>query len=198
MAVKDFKIGTIKVIAQCEIATEGWDLPGVHCGIFLRPTQSLGLWIQMTGRCSRLSPGKTHAILLDHTGNCQRLGMPDEDRDWTLTGDVERRKKKPPPSIRVCVKCFAASPARAISCVECGNVFEVKPRQEIEEREGELREITAEDIARKKERQEQGRATTLAQLEQIARIKGYKPGWATKVYEGRKRKSYGLLGGNNG
>jgi DNA repair protein RadD len=188
MAVQDFRDNKIRVITQCEIATEGWDLPGVHCGIFLRPTQSLGLWIQMTGRCSRLSPGKTHAILLDHTGNCQRLGMPDEDRDWSLEMDAEKRKKKPAPGIRVCPKCFAASPARASACVECGHVFEVKPRQNVEERDGELVELTAEQIAKKRERREQGRAHDRAALMEIARIKGRDPKWVDYVLAGREAK----------
>lgn len=187
MTVRDFKNGKVKVITQCEIATEGWDLPGVHCGIFLRPTQSLGLWIQMTGRCSRISPGKSHAILLDHTGNCQRLGMPDEDRDWTLEGDANKRNKVSPPGVRVCVKCFAASPARALVCVECGHIFEVKPRQVLEERDGELVELTAEQIVKKKERQEQG-MMDLAQLREVARIKGRNPAWAEHVMAGRLRK----------
>lgn len=188
MAVRDFREGKIRVITQCEIATEGWDLPGVHCGIFLRPTQSLGMWIQMSGRCSRLAPGKTHAILLDHAGNSQRLGLPSDDREWTLTGDTERRKKKSPPGIRVCARCFAASPARALICVECGTAFPVKPR-EVDEREGELKEITAEDIARKRERMERGwKATSLAQLQDIERIKKYKPGWAQHIFNARMGK----------
>ena len=112
-AVADFKSGSIQVITQCEIATEGWDCPGVHCGIFLRPTQSLGLWIQMTGRCSRLSQGKTHAILLDHTGNCVRHGLPSEERNWVLTEDVIKKKKPDGFMIRICPKCFAATPGRA-------------------------------------------------------------------------------------
>ena len=187
-AVQDYRDGKIRVIAQCEIATEGWDLPGVHCGIYLRPTMSLGLWIQMTGRCSRPSPGKTHAILLDHVGNTQRHGLPDAPREWTLSTDVPRRKKNPPPSIRVCVKCFAASPARSLACVDCGHIFEVRERQEVEQRDGELVEITAEELARKRERREQGRATTLQQLENIARIKGYAPGWAAHIMQAREAK----------
>jgi superfamily II DNA or RNA helicase len=187
-AVADFKVGAIKVITQCEIATEGWDLPGVHCGIFLRPTQSLGLWIQMTGRCSRVSPGKTHAILLDHTGNCKRLGLPDEPRDWQLTTDVIKRKRAPELSIRICPKCWAASSSRALQCRECGQLFEVKPRQEVEEREGELVELTAEEIARKKARREQGRARTLEELTRFARIKGYHENWALRVWQAREEK----------
>jgi DNA repair protein RadD len=186
-AVKDFRDGAIKVITQCEIATEGWDLPGVHCGIYLRPTQSLALWIQMMGRCSRLSPGKTHAILLDHVGNCQRLGLPTDERKWELTSDTTTRKKPSAATIRVCVKCFAASPARSLVCNECGALFEVKPRQQIEEKDGELVELTAEEIARKKERQTQG-MSTLAQLREIEHIKKYRKGWAEHVWKGRMRK----------
>jgi len=185
LAVNDFREGRIKVVTQCGLANEGWDLPGVHCGIFLRPTTSLGLWIQMTGRCSRPSPGKSHAILLDHVGNCQRLGMPDEPRDWQLTADVIKRKEKSAVGVRICHKCFAASSARASACIECGTPFMVKPR-EIAEREGELVELTAEQIAKKRERQEQGRSRTLAELEQFARMKGYAPGWPEHVLRARE------------
>jgi DNA repair protein RadD len=187
MAVQDFRAAKIKVITQCEIATEGWDLPGVHCGIFLRPTASLGMWIQMMGRCSRPSPGKSHAILLDHVGNCQRLGLAGDDRDWQLSVDETKRKKKPAPGVRVCPKCFAASPARATQCVECGHVFEVKPRQVLEEKEGELVELTAEQIAKKRANQELGRMG-LQQLRDVERIRGYKPGWADHRFAGRLAK----------
>ena len=188
MAVQDFRDGKIQVISQCEIATEGWDLPGVHCGIFLRPTQSLALWIQMTGRCSRRAPGKTHAILLDHVNNCRRLGMPDEDRAWQLTVDIIRKKRENQLQVRICPKCFAASNSRAAKCIECGESFENKSRAEIKQKDGELVELTAEEIARKKERREQGRARTLAELENFARLKNYRPGWARAVFEAREAK----------
>lgn len=187
-AVDDFKNNRIQVITQCEIATEGWDLPGVHCGIFMRPTQSMGLWIQMTGRCSRVSPGKTHAILLDHVGNCQRLGMPDEDREWELTADVIKKKRSAEAAPRRCLWCFAMSPPFSRLCVECGQPFELKPRQEIEERSGELQEVTPEELARRRERSLQGRASTLAQLTEFAKMKGYAEGWAKHVWEAREAK----------
>jgi DNA repair protein RadD len=188
MAVRDFREGKIKVLSQCSIANEGFDVPGVHCGIFLRPTSSLGLWIQMTGRCSRIAPGKSHAILLDHVNNARTLGLPDEPREWTLTGDTERRKKKAAPGVRVCPKCFAASRARALVCVECGAPFAVKPRGDIAEKEGELVELTAEEIAKKRERREQGRSQSLAQLEEFAAKKGYAKGWATHIWQAREAK----------
>ena len=188
MAVRDFRDGKIKVMASCDLFSEGFDVEGVHAGILLRPTASEGLWRQQIGRILRPAPGKTHALILDHVNSTMKFGLPSDPREWTLTGDAERRKKKPAPGIRVCPKCFAASPTRAVNCVECGTAFEVKPRQEVEEREGELVELTADEIAAKRERREQGRASTLAQLTEIARIKGYKSGWAERVLAGREAK----------
>ena len=188
MAVQDFKDGKIQVLTNCDLFGEGVDLVGCHVGIFLRPTASLGLYLQQCGRILRPAPGKSHAILLDHVNNASRHGLPSEDREWTLTADVMHKKKKTA-SVRVCPKCFAASAARATQCIECGHVFEVKPRQEVEEREGELVELTAEQIAKKRERREQGwKATTLAKLQDIERIKKYKPGWALHVYQAREAK----------
>jgi tetratricopeptide (TPR) repeat protein len=40
----------------------------------------------MIGRSLRTSKGKTHAIILDHTDNYQRLGLPDSKRQWSLDG----------------------------------------------------------------------------------------------------------------
>jgi DNA repair protein RadD len=188
MAVQDFRDGKIKVITSVDIFSEGVDLPGCHVGIFLRPTASLGLYLQQCGRILRPAPGKTHAIIFDHVNNAARFGLPDEDREWTLTTDIIRAKKKAAPSIRVCPKCFAASPARALMCIECGAVFEVKERQHVEERDGELVELTAEELARKRERREQGRAQTREQLMEIARIKGWNPRRVDYILAGRERK----------
>jgi superfamily II DNA or RNA helicase len=189
MAVQDFRDGKIRVLTNCDLFSEGVDIVGVQCGIFLRPTASLALYLQQCGRIMRPSPWKTHALLMDHVGNCfPRHGFPDDDREWTLTNDFVKRKNAPAPGIRVCPKCFAASPARSIVCRECGHVFEVKPRQEVEEREGELIELTPEQIQHKRERMMQGRSKSLAELEEFARRKGYAPGWARIIWHAREAK----------
>lgn len=189
MALEDFRQGKIKVITNVGLFEEGVDIVGVYAGIFLRPTMSLGLFIQHCGRIQRPAPGITTKVILDHVGNTQRHGLPDEPREWKLTDDVQRRKKKDAPSVRVCPKCFAASPQRSAHCIDCGHKFEVQARQEVEEKEGELVELTAEQIAKKRERQMQGRARTLEELMKVARIKGYHENWAHKVFEGRQRKA---------
>jgi superfamily II DNA or RNA helicase len=188
MAVSDFRRGAIRVLTSCSIFCEGFDCPGVHAGIMLRPTASEGLWKQMVGRILRPAPGKTHALIADHVNGSRMWGLPADPREWELTSDVVRRKKSAPPGVRVCDECFAASPARALVCIECGVAFKVKPRA-VEEREGELVEVTAEELARKKERQMQGRASTRQQLLEIARIKGRNPAWVDHVLRGREAKA---------
>jgi DNA repair protein RadD len=187
MAIDDFERGAIRVLCNVDLCGEGLSINAIECVILLRPTQSLGLYIQQVGRGLRTWPGKECLTILDHVGNTMKFGFIDEPREWTLEGDADKRKKKPAPGIRVCPKCFAASPARATACVECGEKFEVKPRQNVEEREGELIELTAEQITRKRERREQGQST-LQQLRDIERIKKYRPGWADHVYAGRLAK----------
>ena len=185
--VEDFRSGRIKVVTSCELANEGVDLPGAHVGIFLRPTQSLGLYLQQIGRILRPCEGKTHALLLDHVGNCYRHGLPDEPRQWTLAGDDGEAKRKPGAGVRICASCFRALPAQARVCSECGYEFPAKPR-EIEQRDGELAEVTPEMLARRAERREQGRAQTREALMEIARRKGYRPEWAQRVLAGRLAK----------
>jgi superfamily II DNA or RNA helicase len=188
LTVQEFREGKIRVLASCDLFSEGFDVPGVHCGIFLRPTASMGLWLQQVGRILRPAEGKTHAICLDHAGNTQKHGLPSDDREWSLAADASRRSKKSAPSIRVCPHCFAASPARSIWCVECKREFEVKPRQDIEEREGELVELTPEQIQKKRERMMQGRSRSLEQLRDFAKRKGYAPGWADHIWQARQTK----------
>jgi DNA repair protein RadD len=190
MTMQDYRDGKIRVLTNCELFGEGVDLPGVHVGIMLRPTASLTLHLQQCGRILRPAPGKTHAIILDHVGNTERHGLPTDERDWVLTSDVIRKKKKDAPGIRICLKCWAASAARATVCSECGVAFEVKPRAEIEEKAGELVELTPEQIAKKRERREQGKSRSLEELIAFGRSKKYAnpEAWARHVWNGRMAK----------
>ena len=185
--VEDFRDGRIKVVTSCEILNEGFDVPGAHVGIFLRPTQSLGLYLQQIGRILRPCEGKSHALLLDHVGNCYRHGLPHAPQDWSLSGDDPAAKRKRAASVRICAHCFCALPSQARVCSECGYEFPAKSR-EIEQRDGELAEVTPEMLARRAERREQGRAQSLEALLEIARRKGYRPEWAHRVMAGRLAK----------
>ena len=187
--VRDFVAGAIQWLVTVDIVAEGFDVPDIEVGIFLRPTQSMGLWLQQSGRVLRTAPGKTEAVCLDHAGNTLRHGLPSDDREWSLEGRKRdaRAPSESAASIRVCPQCFSAQLSGKPTCMHCGCVFEVKARQ-VQREEGTLTEITPEQIARRRERQLQGRATSLEQLQAIGRIKGYKPGWAQRVFEARQKK----------
>ncbi len=177
MAIDDFEAGKIKVLCNVDLCGEGLSINAIECVILLRPTQSLALYIQQVGRGLRTFPGKKELIILDHVGSTIKFGLIDEPREWTLRGDVEKRKKKPAPSVRVCSKCFSASGSRATVCSNCGAEFEVKSR-EIAEKSGELEEITPEELAARRQRRELGyeqfKADTPEKLAEVFRKKGYK------------------------
>lgn len=184
-AIDDFERGAIQVLCNVELCGEGLSINAIECVILLRPTQSLGLYIQQVGRGLRTHQGKKELIILDHVGSTVKFGMIDEVREWTLAGDVEKRKKKPGPKAKVCPKCFAtARSLQAIKCVNvlvsgevCGHVFEVKSR-EVAEKDGELQEITPEELERRRQRRklgyEQFKADTPEKLAEVFRKKGYK------------------------
>ena len=67
-AVQAFSEGKIPCITNCMVFTEGTDLPNVQTVIMARPTKNISLYQQMTGRGTRLYPGKKYLTLIDCVG----------------------------------------------------------------------------------------------------------------------------------
>ena len=93
--------------------------------------------------------------------------------------------------VRVCQSCFAACRPTEKVCRFCGKEFEIKYRK-VAEQDGELKEI---DIvqARRIQKMEQGKATTLEQLTELGKRRGYRRPhlWAAWVIRARKQKQEG-------
>lgn len=70
--LRDFQQGKYDVLCNSMLLTEGWDCPAVDCIVVLRPTKSRSLYCQMVGRGTRLSPGKSHLLLLDFLWHTER------------------------------------------------------------------------------------------------------------------------------
>jgi DNA repair protein RadD len=195
-ATRDLADGKLEVITNCQIFTEGVDLAAlagrditIECVVNLRPTKSLALWTQICGRALRRKDKP--ALILDHAGCAlnPELGLPDDDIEWELTDTVIKRKRDKDAgdiSVRVCPKCFAAGRSGPPRCLVCGHVFEVKSR-DVKEVAGELKELTPEEMQRRRLRKEQGRAQTLEDLLVIEKDKRYAPGWASHVYNARQK-----------
>jgi DNA repair protein RadD len=182
----DLGAGRLKVLTSCELIGEGVDVPSVAGCILLRPTQSVGLHLQMIGRCLRPQPGKV-AVVLDHVGNTLRLGHHLEEREWTLEGIAKRDREKAP-SVKVCPACFSAMPSAMPECPECGHRF-VPERRELEHVDGELVEV---ELQRRERKREQGEATTLEALIDVGKRRGMKNprGWARHVLAARQAKGH--------
>lgn len=68
----DFDAGKYDVLCNSMLLTEGWDCPSVDCIVVLRPTKIRSLYAQMTGRGTRLFPGKEDLLLLDFLWHTER------------------------------------------------------------------------------------------------------------------------------
>ena len=144
----------------------------------------------------RYLPDKT-AKILDFVGNYTRIGLPDDNREWSLDKPISRRKITDDNGnfyIRCCPECFMTF-ATADTCPFCGTQYPLHPREIQAHEEIELKRISEEETARieaekKKSRLEQGRAESFEDLVRLGRSRGYKnPAyWAAQVMKGRNRK----------
>lgn len=191
----DFRAGVITVLCNVGIISEGVSIDEVTCCMLLRPTESVALGVQQMMRCMRYLPGKT-AKIIDFVGNYTRIGLPDDDREWSL-GEPLKRKPRTDGNgdfyIRTCSSCYMAFKTAPV-CPFCGAEYPLHPREIQAREEIELKRITAEEMARieaekKRARAEQGRAQTFEELVALAKKRGYKnPAYyATQVMRGRRR-----------
>lgn len=82
--IQAFKAGKIKILVNCQVLTEGFDVPLCGCILMCRPTKSDTLYVQMSGRGLRPENGKARddeeCIILDF--------LPVETRNVVMAGDV--------------------------------------------------------------------------------------------------------------
>lgn len=184
--------GQVQVVTFCDLINEGVDVPCISTLIMLRPTQSLGLFLQLVGRVLRPMPGKDRGKIIDAVGNCLIHGMPDEDREWSLEGLARKKKGKVKAVDRVkqCPSCYEYNPSSAGTCQGCGEAFPGSSGEGPQEESGELQEMdeaTALELKKSKARKI-ARAKTLEELLEVAKEIGYKPGWARRYHAAREAK----------
>jgi superfamily II DNA or RNA helicase len=62
--IREHKEGAFPVLCSCELLTTGYNDPWIDCVIMCRPTLSLGLFMQMVGRCTRRPEGKDKCLVI--------------------------------------------------------------------------------------------------------------------------------------
>ena len=120
--IRQFKDGTLKVLVNVAVATEGFDLPDAACVVMARPTLSLALFLQMVGRGLRPKRDGGNCLILDLAGNVEIHGLPEDDRDWSLESRGRKDEPGDCPVVR-CPLCSGVSPAASRSCQACGSHF---------------------------------------------------------------------------
>jgi superfamily II DNA or RNA helicase len=145
--ITDLAEGRLNVVTSCELLTEGLDAPSAQAAILLRPTQSLTLFLQSVGRAMRPKLDHSPCVILDHVRNCERHGLPDEDREWSLEGRVRtgqpRDEDQKRVAVRTCEVCYAVFNIALGECPKCHVKVIVKSR-EIRTLPGELVRLTLE------------------------------------------------------
>ncbi|CUS06487.1 putative helicase [Acinetobacter phage Loki] len=122
--IKDFKEGRIRWLVNNGILTTGFDHPPLDAIIMLRPTLSVGLWVQMVGRGTRpydfrmldqyvkgFEYVKQNCLILDFARNTDRLGA--------VNDPIKPRKKgeaKGDAPVKICPKCGTYNHASARYC----------------------------------------------------------------------------------
>ncbi|MGD9417661.1 MAG: DUF3427 domain-containing protein [Verrucomicrobiota bacterium JB025] len=70
--VADFRKGKITFLFVVDVFSEGVDIPEINLVLFLRPTESLTVFLQQLGRGLRHAPEKDCLTVLDFVGQCHR------------------------------------------------------------------------------------------------------------------------------
>lgn len=209
MGIAGLSNGKVQILVAVDLISEGTDIPAVVCAINLRATKSKGLHIQQGGRALRpiYAPGfdlstregrlaaiaassKPKAIILDHAANCLRHMTVDEPHDWTLEGRKKRGGKGGVAvPLRQCPKCYQVhKPAPKCPCIKadgepCGHVYTVDTVVP-EVLAGNLVPIDKAALRRAKAREEAA-CKTLGALQDLAKKRGFKPGWAFFKWQAR-------------
>lgn len=99
--IEQFRSGAIRVLSNYSLITEGFDVPDCDVIQLVRPTKSLGLYLQMVGRGMRPSVEKVHCTILDHAACTLTHGFANDIRLWTLEGKKKRVRDELPEMVEV-------------------------------------------------------------------------------------------------
>ena len=168
--LRRFERGDLDVVSNCSVLTEGWDSARAEVCVLARGCGSLPVYLQTIGRVRRTGGNAAkRCLLLDLAGAAHEHGMPDEDREWSLTeGQAKRRSDRE--ALSTCLHCGAVSryASRGARCRRCGQPWPEAERVEV--RRQQLAAVVPSSTRRERE-------VELERLRQIARQRAYKPAW---------------------
>ena len=117
--VENFRKGDLRCLINCNVFTEGFDVPSVDCVALVRPTASPGLYAQMCGRGLRIAPEKITCLILDFGGNILRHGPLDA---MQINNKKHKGQNQAAPA-KECPECNSIIHAAFSHCPDCGYEF---------------------------------------------------------------------------
>lgn len=118
-AFKGKSLQPIRALININVLTTGFNVPQVDLIALMRPTESVGLYVQMVGRGLRKAPGKYDCLIADYAGLTIRHGPIDAvdpgRPPYTGDGGV--------PPAKECPECQGIIGASYRVCPVCGYVF---------------------------------------------------------------------------
>lgn len=171
--ISGFRAGTVRVLCNVYVFTEGTDLPAATVCILASGCGTAGGYLQRVGRVLRSAPGKTEALLIDLPGVSWLFGMPEDDRVWKLEG------KACVISSRKCPVC--GTPVEEFPCTVCQ--YEPEPDDGVDGSATEIANVPLSPYARELVKGPVQRAETAIRWAHAARINGKRPGWVWHRYQ---------------
>lgn len=105
--------GEIKYLINMNVLCTGVDVPNFDTVVFVRPTESLVLYMQCIGRGLRLYDGKKDCLILDYAGNLDRHG----DVDNPILNIAVRNKD--PKDNDYCIPCYKCNTFNKLTARRC-------------------------------------------------------------------------------
>ena len=142
--IKAYSRGEIRALTNVNVLSTGFDYPGIDCLVFLRPTLSPGLYVQMAGRGLRVAEGKQDCLVLDFAGNVATHGpiTAVQPPSKAKKGEGEARTK-------TCPQCEELVSPLVRTCPACGHEFpasEAKPKLAMVLRNDDILGIEPEEM----------------------------------------------------
>jgi len=151
----------LRAVCSVAVMTTGTNIPCIDMIVFLRPTESGGLLVQMTGRGTRTmyadgfdmetiegrraaiaASEKPNCLLLDFAGNLERHGPID-----LITGKTKLPGDGIPP-MKMCI-CGAVLHISKMTCPDCGYVFPPPEKETITPTASNAKALSSQIIVEK-------------------------------------------------
>lgn len=192
----EFRAGKIRIGCNVGLFGEGYDVPNVGYVAIAAPTKSLVNHLQWCGRALRPVEGKI-AVIADHAGNAlpswlggRGLGLPDDEREWSLQGRERKVQEKDWTTITTCMDCFLVYPSAKPACPRCASSRQMQPR-EVRQVEGKLTKLEREALkkaATEKRKDEERNCRSFDEFVSLGRARSYEfpRQWAKKQCQLRR------------